>query len=70
MRRNKEQIMIKILDLCKRGHQNKTAIVYQANLNFRTVAPYLELLVGKGYLEEREGGYVISRVGEEVLACL
>ena len=68
MRRSKEQIMIKILSLCER-ERNKTAIVYQANLNFRTAAPYLELLLNKGYLKEENGKYITSRAGEEVLKC-
>jgi len=44
------QIMVSILDTCTRG-ANKTRIVYQVNLNFRTVNPYLNLLEEKGLIQ-------------------
>ncbi|VVB62716.1 Winged helix-turn-helix [uncultured archaeon] len=43
MKRSRDMIMSKILNVCI-GGACKTKIVYQANLNFRTVGPYLELL--------------------------
>jgi predicted transcriptional regulator len=43
-RRNKLEIIATILDICDNG-STKTGIVYQANLNFKTVDPYLNLLV-------------------------
>ena len=43
MKRSRDIIISKILDTCTKG-ANKTKIVYQANLNFRTVNPYSELL--------------------------
>ena len=43
-RRNKLEIIATILDICTIG-STKTGIVYQANLNFKTVDPYLGLLV-------------------------
>jgi len=49
-RRDRMQIMISILDTCTRG-ANKTRIVYQANLNFRTVNPYLDLLEERGLIQ-------------------
>jgi len=53
MRRDKMQIMISILDTCTKG-ANKTRIVYQVNLNFRTVRPYLELLEKSGLIEVKD----------------
>ena len=50
-RRSKEQIITQILDLCKGGDAGKTKIVYQVNLNFKTVNNYLYLLQKKGLLE-------------------
>jgi predicted transcriptional regulator len=35
---------------------SKTQIVYNSNMNFRTVVPYLELLVRNGLAERIEGG--------------
>ena len=34
---------------------NKTKIVYQANLNFRTINPYLDLLIGKNLIKVSQG---------------
>jgi predicted transcriptional regulator len=44
IKRNKNEIISEILNICLDG-ASKTKIVYQANLNFRTVNPYLKLLV-------------------------
>lgn len=52
-RRDRMQIMVSILDTCTRG-ANKTRIVYQANLNFRTVNPYLDLLEKNGLIQVME----------------
>lgn len=43
MKRSREVIIAEILEICSDG-ATKTRIVYQANLNFRTVVPYLDLL--------------------------
>jgi predicted transcriptional regulator len=51
MKRSKEAIITKVLEICIDG-ASKTAIVYQANLNFHTVVTYINLLIGKGLLEE------------------
>ncbi|MGD0954864.1 MAG: winged helix-turn-helix domain-containing protein [Methanotrichaceae archaeon] len=42
MKRTREEIVSRILDVCQNG-ANKTKIVYQTNLNFRTINPYLDL---------------------------
>lgn len=44
MKRNRDEIISKILSISI-GGASKTRIVYQANLNFRTVGPYLDLLI-------------------------
>ncbi len=54
MRRSREEIVSEILDVCLNG-ANKTRIVYQANLNFRTVNPYLDLLIGKNLIKVSQG---------------
>ena len=54
MKRSREKIVSKILDVCLNG-ANKTKIVYQANLNFRTVNPYLDLLIGKNLIKVSQG---------------
>jgi predicted transcriptional regulator len=50
LKRSKHVIISEILDICKDG-ANKTRIVYQANLNFRTVDPYIDLLIKNNLLE-------------------
>ena len=53
MKRSRDIIISKILDICTDG-AHKTKIVYQANLNFRTVNPYLELLIKNGMINAQE----------------
>ena len=50
-RRRKDQIIAQILATCQEESVNKTKVVYQASLNFRTVVPYLDQLITKGLLE-------------------
>jgi predicted transcriptional regulator len=50
MHRSRHSIILNILDTCKRG-SNKTRIVYQANLNFKTANPYIVFLIKNGFLE-------------------
>jgi len=53
MNRSRDRIISKVLDICTHGAY-KTKIVYQANLNFRTVNPYLELLTKNGMINSQE----------------
>ena len=50
MKRSKDAIISQILDVCTDG-ASKTRIVYQSNLNFRTVIPYIDLLIKNELLE-------------------
>ncbi len=50
-RRSNITIAMDILNTCING-ASKTKIVYQANLNFSTVCPYLNNLINKGLIEE------------------
>ena len=52
MKRSRDMIISKILHVCIDG-ACKTKIVYQANLNFRTVGPYIELLTSKGMINAK-----------------
>ena len=51
-------IISKILDICT-GGAHKTRIVYQANLNFRTVNPYIELLKNNGMIKPKIDGKIV-----------
>jgi predicted transcriptional regulator len=50
MKRSKDAIISQILDVCTDG-ASKTRIVYQSNLNFRTVIPYIDILIRNELLE-------------------
>jgi predicted transcriptional regulator len=69
MKRSRDMIISKILEICVDG-ASKTRIVYQANLNFRTVNPYLELLSRNSLIAIKEGPIVIYETtskGKELL---
>jgi predicted transcriptional regulator len=59
-RRSSDVIISQILEVCARG-ASKTKIVYQSNLNFSTVNPYLDLLLERGLLEAVHGPRVVYK---------
>lgn len=58
MKRSRHEIISQILDICKSG-ASKTRIVYQVNLNFRTVNPYLDLLIKNELIEKKDGPSIL-----------
>ncbi len=51
----------------------KTHVVYQSNLNFKTVEPYLDLLVKNNLLEVQHGKkklYETTKKGENLLKAM
>ncbi len=54
MKRSKYEIISQILNICV-GGACKTKIVYQANLNFRTINPYIDLLTKNGLIKTNKG---------------
>jgi predicted transcriptional regulator len=70
MRRSKDIIISEILEICSKG-ATKTRIVYQVNLNFRTVNPYIELLTKAGMIyvnkEQNKIIYMTTGKGNELL---
>ncbi len=64
MKRSKYVIISQILKICE-GGANKTRIVYQANLNFRTVLPYLDLLIKNGLLEVTQGKSILYKTTDK-----
>ena len=70
LKRSRDVIISKILDICIEG-AHKTKIVYQANLNFRTVNPYLELLTKNGMINaQKERNPVVYETTTRGLALL
>ena len=58
MKRSRDVIISKILDICAAG-AHKTTIVYQANLNFRTVNPYIDLLTKNGLIDVKTDSKIV-----------
>ena len=68
VKRSKHMIVSKILDICKDG-ACKTQIVYQANLNFRTVNPYINLLTKNNLIEVKQGKNVLYKTTDKAYFC-
>jgi predicted transcriptional regulator len=71
-KRSKDQIIAQILTTCREG-ASKTKVVYQVNLNFKTINPHLYLLIEKGLLEVIQGKFILYKTttkGERALECL
>ncbi len=66
MKRSRHTIVSQILDTCS-GGANKTRIVYQVNLNFQTVNPYIELLTKNGLIERECGRIVLYKTTDKGL---
>lgn len=66
MKRSKYQIISEILEICISG-ANKTKVVYQANLNFRTVNPYLEELIRNHLIDLEQHEYITTSDGISLL---
>jgi predicted transcriptional regulator len=60
-KRTNDVIASEKLKICVNG-ASKTRIVYQANLNFLTVKPYLDRFTERGFLEAiREGSRIVYK---------
>lgn len=66
MKRSRYTIVSQILDICNSG-ATKTRIVYQANLNFQIVNPYIELLTKNGLIESKSGRIVLYKTTDKGL---
>ncbi len=64
MKRNRNEIISEILHICMTG-ASKTRVVYQVNLNFRTVDPYLQLLIKNDLLKVNKGRHIIYETTEK-----
>jgi|GEM_PF-1571569 len=73
IKRSKNELIIRILEICRGDGAGKTKIVCQANLNFYTINPYLDLLTVNGLLEVEAGNHIRYRTtpkGEKALERL
>jgi predicted transcriptional regulator len=69
MKRSKEQIIEKILTICKEP-AGITKIVYQCNLNFYTVKIHLEGLTGAGLLDVSETNPILFKTTNKGMKAL
>ncbi len=69
MGRTKKEIVAEILKACLPG-ASKTAVVYGSNLNFRTVNPYLDLLIKNGLISAMDGRYKTTDKAKKLLVSI
>jgi predicted transcriptional regulator len=62
MRRNKLEITLCILEAAKNG-ANKTKIVYESNLNFKSATQYLEFLTKNEFIQHDSNFYKTTEKG-------
>jgi len=73
LRRSKDKIIADILEICLMPGVAKTQVVYQANLNFKMIRPYLDLLTRGELLEAVPGKsttYKTTSKGKKALKSL
>jgi predicted transcriptional regulator len=69
MKRSRDMIISQILEICV-SCVSKTRIVYQANLNFRTINPYLDLLIRNGLIDVKKEQTLMYETTPRGLALL
>jgi|GEM_PF-505301 len=69
MKRNRHEIIYDILTICVRG-ANKTKIVYDGNLNFRTTNHYLNELIKSQFINIERGEYCTTQRGISLLESM
>lgn len=67
-KRSRTEIQLAVLQVCVEG-ANLTRIVYQCNLNFRTVRPYLDELQENGLLSMDGLLYRTTDACRDTIAC-
>ncbi len=71
-KRSRAQIVLQILSMLAEEDRRKTVLVYELNLNFRTINRYLERLVEFGAVawNERTNRWFLTTFGRETAAKL
>ena len=67
IKRNKDQVIAEILEICQREGVVKTHIAYGCNLNLKNIGIYCKYLVHAGLLEGAENTYRTTQKGMEAL---
>ena len=68
-KRSRYEIVHDILDQCQNGAK-KTWVMYRANLSYDLATNYLNDLVKRGLVENREGMFYITDKGKQLLEVL
>ncbi|BFI74355.1 winged helix-turn-helix domain-containing protein [Sulfurisphaera ohwakuensis] len=66
-KRDKFDIVADILENIKDGRNSKSALMKNANLSFSILKKYIDYLEKNGYVEEKDGSYVITDKGIALL---
>ncbi len=71
-RRSSFQIAVDVLTVIGEGEQRPTRIMYASNLSWNSLRGTLDILVGKGYVDEmflnqKQKRYSITTKGQDVL---
>ncbi len=71
-RRSGFQIAVDVLTVISEGEQRPTRIMYASNLSWNSLKGTLDILVGKGYVDEmfvnkKQKRYTITQRGVDVL---
>jgi predicted transcriptional regulator len=69
-KRFKDQILTQILESCNGDGVSKTKVVYSSGLNFKTIVPYLSLLINNGLLEVLDGHLPLYKTTEKGFKAL
>jgi len=69
MKRNRQDIIYDILTICING-ANKTKIVYEGNLNFRTTNHYLNDLIKSRFINKERDEYHTTQRGISLLESM
>ena len=70
VKRDQFEIVADILENIKEGNNSKSSLMKNANLSFTILRKYLDYLIEKGYIEEKDSSYVITEKGIAVLERL
>jgi len=65
MRRNRFEIIAKILEVCKDG-ATKAEIIRRANINWKIASECIDFLIKKECLEFDERSYMLTKKGEDL----
>ncbi|MDA0525362.1 winged helix-turn-helix domain-containing protein [Methanococcoides alaskense] len=68
--RDKLEIMVDILKVLKGSEVTKTAIVYNANLNFKRADQYLDMMMQINLVEKPSDKYNITETGNNYLKMM